>query len=154
MSIPQLAQPSDEDDAGASLEARAERAEAMYRSLVASLPAITYAEALDDGRTLSVSPNVQDLLGYTEDECMVDSLFWLQIIHPDDRDRVVESCRVANETGEPWEDEYRLFASDGRIVWVHDRATLVQGSSGQPLCWQGVMWDITPQKAAEESSGS
>ena len=150
MSISQLAQPPAEDGDGDSLEARAERAEAMYQSLVASLPAITYAESLDDGRTLSVSPNVVDMLGYTEREWMGDSLFWMKIIHPDDRDRVVDSCRLANESGRPWDSEYRLYARDGRIVWVRDRATLVQGSMGQPLCWQGVMWDITAEKAASE----
>jgi len=149
VSISQLAQPPDDDASGGSLEERVERAEAMYRSLVASLPAITYAESLDDGRTLSVSPNVVDMLGYTEREWMGDSLFWMKIIHPDDRDRVVESCRLANETGQPWDSEYRLYARDGRIVWVRDRATLVQGSMGQPLCWQGVMWDITAEKTAE-----
>ena len=148
MTLFQLAQPPDDDDTGESPEERAERAEAMYRSLVAFLPAITYAESLDDGRTLSISPNVVDMLGYTEHDWMGDSLFWMQIIHPDDRDRVVESCRLANESGQPWDSEYRLYAKDGHIVWVRDRATLVQGSMGQPLCWQGVMWDVTTEKTA------
>ena len=150
VSLSELDQPADDESSG-TLEQRVERAEAMYRSLVASLPAITYAESLEDGRTLSISPNIIDLLGYTESEWMGDPLFWLEIIHPDDRDRVVESCRVANELGQPWEDEYRLYTRNGSIVWVRDRATLVQGSRGQPLCWQGVMWDITVEKAAEGS---
>jgi PAS domain S-box-containing protein len=123
----------------------------MYRSLVQSLPGITYAEALDDGRTLSISPQIVDMLGYTESEWMSDSLLWTRIMHPDDRDRIIESCRRANETGESWEAEYRMIARDGRVVWVRDRATLVEGSQGQPLCWQGVMWDISTEKAADES---
>src|SRR5204863_6036705 len=52
--------------------ARAETSEAMYRSLVASLPAITYAEALDDGRTLSISPQIEALLGCSQAEWMAD----------------------------------------------------------------------------------
>jgi PAS domain S-box-containing protein len=134
-----------------TLAERAERAEAMYRSLVERLPAITYAEALDDGRTLSISPQVEAVLGYTQEEWMENPLLWLELMHPDDRDRVVESCHTANQTREPFRTEYRMIARDGRVVWIRDEAALVKGSHGQPLCWQGVMLDITTQKRAEET---
>jgi PAS domain S-box-containing protein len=138
--------PVEEDPAGDSLLERAERAEALYRSLVESLPAVTYAEALDDGRTLSIGPQAEDMFGYSEDEWMSDSLLWMKVIHPDDREWVIESCERANATGMPWTGEYRMIAKDGRVVWIRDEASLVRGSQGQPLCWQGVMWDITAQR--------
>ena len=144
MSVAHLPEPPAEETAAAdSLAARVERAEAMYRSLVESLSGVTYAESLDDGRTLSIGPQVAEMLGYTQDEWMSDSLLWTKVIHPDDREWVVESCDRANETGEPWHVEYRMLHRDGRVVWIRDEATLVRGSQGQPLCWQGVMWDIT-----------
>jgi PAS domain S-box-containing protein len=134
--------------------ARAEQAEAMYRALVERLPAITYTEALDDGRTLSISPQVESLLGYTQDQWMGDALLWVGLLHPDDRDRVLESCRLSNEREEPFEAEYRMISRDGREVWIRDEAVLVRGSRDQPLCWQGVMMDITLQKRAEETLGA
>jgi PAS domain S-box-containing protein len=134
----------------AAAMARAEEAEAMYRALVERLPAITYTEALDDGRTLSISPQVEALLGYTQDEWMEDSLLWVGLMHPEDRDRVIESCDRVNQTKEPFKSEYRMIARDGRVVWVRDEAVLVLGSLGQPLCWQGVIMDITVQKTADE----
>ena len=36
------------------------------------------------------------------------------------------------------------------MVWIRDEATLVQDAAGRPLFWQGVMYDITEQKRAEE----
>ena len=153
MSIAHLPEPpADQDAAGASLEERVERAEAMYRSLIESLPGVTYAEALDDGRTLSIGPQIVDMLGYTQDEWMSDSLLWTKVIHPDDRDWVVESCARANETGLAWQGEYRMIAKDGRLLWIRDEASLVRGSQGQPLCWQGVMRDVTAQKTAAAST--
>ena len=62
----------------------------------------------------------------------------------------IESDRDAFVTGEAWRGEYRTITRDGRVVWIRDEATLVRGSQGQPLCWQGVMWDITAQKTAAE----
>lgn len=131
--------------------ARAEEAEAMYRALVERVPAITYTEALDDGRTLSISPQIETLLGYSQDQWMEDSLLWVGLMHPEDRDRVIEYCDRVNQAKEPFKAEYRMIARDGRVVWVRDEAALVLGSRGQPLCWQGVMVDITVQKAIEET---
>jgi len=124
---------------------RAEQAEAKYRSLVELIPAITYTEDLDSGRMFAVSPQIETILGYTQETWMGDASLWIDRIHPDDRDRVVATCELANRAREPYSAEYRMIASDGRVVWIRDEATLVQGSNGQPLCWQGVMHDITPR---------
>ena len=153
MSVAQLPDPPAQGPTpDGSLEERVERAEAMYRSLIESMPGVTYAEALDDGRTLSIGPQIVDMLGYTEDEWMSDSLLWTKVIHPDDRDRVVESCERANQTGEPWMGEYRMLAKDGRVVWIRDEASMVRGSQGQPLCWQGVMRDITASRSMQDGA--
>jgi PAS domain S-box-containing protein len=40
---------------------------------------------------------------------------------------------------------------DGRVVWVCDEATLVSDEEGRPLCWQGVLTDVTDKKQAEEA---
>jgi len=127
----------------------AERAEAMYRSLVEQLPGITYTEALDDGRNLSISPQVESLLGYSQEAWMGNGLMWVDLLHPEDRERVVEACHVANRTQEPFRAEYRMIARDGTVVWVRDVAVVVRGSRGQPLCWQGVMLDVTAQRQAK-----
>jgi signal transduction histidine kinase len=46
--------------------------------------------------------------------------------------------------------EYRVFAKDGRVMWVRDHAVLVRGEHGRPDFWQGYYIDITDQKLAEE----
>ena len=126
--------------------ARADRTEAMYQALVDHLPAITYTESLDDGRTLSVSPQVETLLGCTQDDWLADPLLWVSMIHPDDRQRVLDACWESNRTGEAFICEYRMTTADGRTRWFRDQASVVRGSTGQWLCWQGVMLDITAEK--------
>jgi PAS domain S-box-containing protein len=122
---------------------RADRAEAMYQSLVESLPGVTYSESLDHGKTLSVSPQIEDLLGYTPEEWTANPRTQADAVHPDDRERVETSCAEANASGEPWRVEYRMITRDGRVIWVRDIATLVRGSKGQPLCWQGICFEIS-----------
>jgi two-component system sensor histidine kinase UhpB len=128
---------------------RADHAEAKYRSLIELLPAITYTEDLDSGRTFAISPQIESILGYTQEEWMGDASLCIDRIHPDDRERVVAACELANGAGEPYSADYRMIARDGHIVWLRDEAVLVRGTNGQPLCWQGVMREITPPTASE-----
>ena len=62
---------------------------------------------------------------------------------------LAENERV-DRTGDPWNMEYRVFAKDGRVMWVRDHAVLVRGEHGEPDFWQGYYIDITDQKLAEE----
>jgi PAS domain-containing protein len=68
-----------------------------------------------------------------------DANLGIDRIHPDDRDRVVAACELANPSSEAYQAEYGIAARDGRTVWIHDEAMLVRDSEGRPLCWQGVM---------------
>jgi PAS domain S-box-containing protein len=63
---------------------------------------------------------------------------------------VLAEDRRTGETGGPLALEYRMFARNGRVVWLRDEATLVRDEEGNPLHWQGFMLDITKRKKAEE----
>ncbi|HXF74403.1 MAG TPA: PAS domain S-box protein, partial [Actinomycetota bacterium] len=130
------------------------RAEERYRTLVEQLPAVAYIwDTRDPGEPGAfhlTSPRVRELLGYTPEEWDGDPELWKSRLHPDDRDRVLEATERCYRTGEPFDLEYRYLARDGREVWVHDRAVLLErGADGRPLVFQGVMLDVTERKRAE-----
>lgn len=114
-------------------------AEDPYAARHGQPTAIAYTEELGEGRTYSISPEVEAVLGYTQAEWMADPMIWVKLLHLEDRERVVEVCRAANEALEPFRAEYRMIARDGRVIHICDEAVVVYGSQGQPLCWQGVM---------------
>lgn len=134
----------------ADLERRLYEAEAKYESLVEQLPAAIYIQAPDPhGRTYYVSPQVRELLGVSPADFIGTTGVWESLIHPDDRDRMLEDYRLWLETGEPEAGDYRYLRPDGTLVWIHDRSKLVRDAQGDPLFVQGVMFDITAQKEAE-----
>jgi PAS domain S-box-containing protein len=124
---------------GELLLARMEMAEAQYKALIDQISAITYTEALDTGSVTTISPQVLKILGYSQEEWMGGAHLWTNRIHPEDRDRVVEACDVANAQEAPYSEEYRIRTKDGRFVWIRDEAVIVRGREGRSLCWQGVM---------------
>ena len=126
--------------------------EQKYRLLVEQLPAITFTASLKEvGTTLYISPQSQEILGVSPEEFKADPKLWQKMIHPDDYDRVMAEVARSQQTGEPFNCEYRLLAKDGHIVWVRDNAMIVRDDHGNPLYLQGVMYDITASKQAEEA---
>ena len=92
------------------------------------------------------------MLGYSAEEWRTMHL-WRERLHPHDARTVLEAVARSESTGEPFELEFRYLARDGRVVWVYDRATLLQRhDDGTPQRFQGVMIDITARRSAEEQA--
>ena len=126
-------------------------AERNYRSLVEQLPLVMYVTRLDETSScIYMSPQIEDLIGYTPLECMSDPEFFVRILHPDDRDPTIAAHKHAYESGESFSIKYRMIAKDGRAVWVHDEVTIAKDRAGRPMHAQGFLVDVTPQKTDQE----
>ena len=126
-----------------------DQAQRRYQSLIESLPLVTYIDRADDNATnIYTSPQVADILGWTMADWTADPQFFEEILHPDDRDRVLEDVREANETRMPFDSQYRLRHRDGHYVWVRDQSAIVDDGDG-PFA-RGFLLDITEQKRLEE----
>jgi GAF domain-containing protein len=73
--------------------------------------------------------------------------FWNNHIHPEDRQRVLNSKHQMVESLQDSQIEYRMIAADGRIVWLQDIASIVV-ENGQAIKLRGVMVDISERQAA------
>jgi PAS domain S-box-containing protein len=131
-------------------EARLRRLEARYRTLVEGIPAVTFMAALDEGvNELYVSPQIETLLGFSQQEWLENPVLWYTQLHPDDHERWQEEFARTAATGEPFRSVYRFRARDGRVVWVHGEAKVVHDDDGRPLFLQGMAFEITAIKQAE-----
>ncbi|MDQ4129123.1 MAG: PAS domain S-box protein [Actinomycetota bacterium] len=132
-------------------EVRIREAEKRYRTLVERIPAITYIQEPEEpSRTTYISPQYEEILGYSPEDCLKDPKLWARILHPDDRERVLAEDRRTNATGEPFSIEYRQFARDGSVVWIKDEAAAVRDEEGRLQYWIGVQVDVTERKMLEE----
>jgi PAS domain S-box-containing protein len=127
-------------------------AEERFRGLVEQLPVTVYIDAVDSLSTaLYISPQYEQLTGYPSELRESTPDFWVDhLLHPDDRDQVLEESLRTNATGDPFDVEYRIVRKDGSVRWVHDNAVLVDGPEGETV-WQGVLVDITERKLAEQA---
>ena len=125
-------------------------AEHQFQTLVEKIPAITYIQRVQETpRLLYVSPQVETLLGWKPEEYLSHPDHWLELVHPDDQERVQAAVARAIASLEPFSAEYRVVARDGRVVWLRDMAVVVEDPTDRAQLWQGVQFDITVEKAAE-----
>jgi PAS domain S-box-containing protein len=74
----------------------------------------------------------------------------VSLLHPEDREHVLEKGKRAREEGIAFEAEYRIIRSDGETRWLHDRAEAESNSSGIPVRMFGTIQDITERKKDEQ----
>ena len=126
-----------------------------YRTLLEQIPAIVYVWGIDDQDEMVenyVSPQIEAVLGFRAEEWMADPRLWVERLHPDDRDEVLDETARSVQAGEPFKLEYRMIARDGRVVWLHDVASMVaRTDGGRATRYQGVQIDITARKEAEHA---
>ena len=93
---------------------RVHEAERRYRTLVEALPLVTLISRPNDrGSVTYVSPQVEELLGYSPDEWLDDSQLFPKLLHPDDKDEVLSGMKRKSGGTTPRKLEYRLLARSG-----------------------------------------
>jgi PAS domain S-box-containing protein len=131
------------------LRAQARAHETRYRELVQDLDAIVWeADAATFAFTF-VNRRAEAILGYPVERWLTGPDFWVNLIHPEDRDQTVAFCREATAQGRDHAFEYRVVAADGRVVWLRDVVHVVRDKEGHAQRLGGVMMVITERKAAE-----
>jgi len=72
------------------------------------------------------------------------------MIHPDDRERVLSAITQSISTGELYDIEYRIPQVSGKIIWVNAKGRMFARSHGKTSRFAGVAVDITDRKKAED----
>jgi len=128
----------------------AELAQQRLRTLVNEVSQLIVweAEATTEQFTF-VSQSAERLLGYPVEQWLKEPDFWVNLIHPEDRQWTVALWRKEMGQSRDYELEYRCLAADKRVVWLRDRAYIVRDDQGQVHKRRGLMVDITLAKLVE-----
>ncbi|HEY0475999.1 MAG TPA: ATP-binding protein [Kofleriaceae bacterium] len=128
----------------------AQRLEAKYETLVDHLDYAFVWEANAETRQVTyVSAQFERMLGFRRQWCLDELDWWSAHVHPDDREQLLSTFeRAVAEPGNK-RCEHRCVASDGSLRWLRTSIHLV-GAGGEPPVLQGVSFDITAARAAQE----
>ena len=130
--------------------ARLAVSEEKFKDLVQSAEAIVWEADPSTFQSTFVSEEAERLLGYPAENWVTTAGFWVDHIHPEDRERALADYAMARASMRDHSLEYRMVAADGRAVWVRDLIR-VETKDGAPARLRGIMFDITERKRADEA---
>ncbi len=122
--------------------------EERLRRLVETTAAIPWEADAETWAFTYVGPQAVKLLGYPLEQ-WYEKDFWVSHLHPEDKESAITACLSGSKSTENFEFEYRMIASSGETIWVHDVAKY-EHWDGNPSRVRGFLLDITERKAAEE----
>jgi PAS domain S-box-containing protein len=98
------------------------------------------------------SDGMQKLFGYPPEEVSSKVEWWVERLHPEDKDRVLAAIQKAGEqSGRTWSGFYRFRHKDGSYSTVIDRGFILSDAAGKPVRIVGGITDVTEQRKAERA---
>ena len=128
-------------------EERIRQNERELRITLETVPALV-TSALPDGSVDFVSQSWLDYVGSSREK--IRGRGWVQTVHPEDLDRVLNNWHAALTAGEPLEVEARFRRADGKYRWFLARSVPLRDENGSIVKWYAATHDIEDRKQAEE----
>ncbi|MDL5034543.1 PAS domain-containing protein [Pelomonas sp. APW6] len=128
-------------------------AHARLRDITESIPVAVFQilrPAVGASRIVFSSAALQRICGLSPEVAMADPDAMMARVHPEDRQRMVQSFEQSARHLQAWSLDYRLVHRDtGAVVWVHGEARTQQTPEGG-IEWNGYLADVTEARAVSE----
>jgi PAS domain S-box-containing protein len=107
----------------------------------------------DPGQDVGTASSlIDELWGLPPGQTLRDSKLGFSLIHPEDRERQEKLVGDAVARGGSWHNEFRIIRPrDGKVAWLEERAHATRDPITGKVTMDGVTWDITARKEAEEA---
>ena len=123
--------------------------ETKYKSLIQNIPDLVYRARAD--WSTEIVANSKSVCGYTIQEFDSRRVNWLDIIHPDDKARVVKEGGIILEGPASITQEYRIVDKESGVRWVEDHKTSFFSKNGVFEGIDGIVFDVTSRKKMEQA---
>lgn len=121
--------------------------EENFNLLAENIESVFWITGFDHNQIIYVSPAYEKIWGRTRESLYASEQFWIESIHPEDRDRVLSN--LPQRRLEKTECEYRILQPEGTIRWIRDRSFPITQEQGEIDRIIGIADDITSSKLTE-----
>jgi PAS domain S-box-containing protein len=123
--------------------------EEIFRQVICHLDQAVWISDAESKRILYLSPVHEQIWGRPLEELYGNDHSWIETIHPDDRERVLNAA-LENESEGNYDEEYRILRPNGEVRWIRDRAFPIRNGQQKVSRIVGIAEDITARKIAGE----
>jgi len=125
--------------------------EEKFKLIANNIPGTVYLSKFDAFSTkIFLNDEILNLTGYSKSEFIENNLSFLSLIHPDDKDEVINSQIDNLQTGTPLHNVYRIRKKNGEFIWVEEFGDVIK--KGDEIEFVGgIYFDITNKKETEDA---
>ncbi len=125
------------------------KSEERLDGILRSSKEIIWFASMAPEKILFLNEISEKIYGRPVEEFYKNPNLWLEVVHPEDRERVGRISQKLLETGKK-ELEYRILQPDGQVRWLHDRAWVIHDPYTGKELMTGIASDVTERKQAEK----
>lgn len=129
------------------MEEKLKESERRFRTLASSSP-VGIFQTDPGGLNMYVNRRWIEIAGLPVDQSVGKA--WTAALHPDDAEVISKAWGAMTQSGEAFEQEFRMKRPDGKITWVYGHAAPLQSDTGNTIGYIGTITDITVRKRLEE----
>ncbi|MGF1459273.1 MAG: PAS domain S-box protein [Leptolyngbyaceae cyanobacterium] len=130
-----------------AVETALRESETRFRQLAEHIENVFWIFEPAQQRFTYVSPAFERIWGRSCGDLLARPDLWQETIHPEMADRVT----ALRQTGQHYDEKYRILRPDGRLRWVRDRAYPIFDETGRVYRLVGLAEDITDLKNQEQA---
>ncbi len=119
--------------------------EERFRQIAENITEVFWLTDPFKNQMIYISPGYEKIWGRSCESLCQDPVSWVEAIHPEDRQRVLEAAMTKQVKGE-FDLEYRIVRPDGSVRWIRDRAYPIRDEKGEVYRIAGIALDITKEK--------
>jgi two-component system, cell cycle sensor histidine kinase and response regulator CckA len=124
------------------------QSEERFRQLAENVNEVFWITDPTMHEMIYVSPAYEKIWGRSCESLYASPREWLEAIHPEDRERVLQAAANIQAAG-TYDEEYRIIRPDETVCWIHDRGFPVRNTAGEVYRIVGTAEDITERKRLE-----
>jgi PAS domain S-box-containing protein len=132
-------------------EAQIAESEEKFRILSDNIPGTVYLSKFDDVSTkLYINNQIKKLTGYPAKDFLDETLSFLTLIHPDDRERVVREQKQSLLENKQFHSTYRIIQKTGKTIWIEEFGDAIRKNNNIEYIG-GIFIDISQKIEAENA---
>ncbi|MEO7978021.1 PAS domain S-box protein [Flavobacterium sp.] len=125
--------------------------EEKFKLIANNIPGTVYQSKFDTLSTkIFLNDEILNLTGYSKSEFIEDNLSFLSLIHPEDKDDVIDNQIDNLQHGIPMHNVYRIRKKTGEIIWVEEFGDVIKKDDAIEFVG-GIYFDITNKKLTEDA---
>ncbi len=132
-----------------SLQESLQQNQERLDSILGSLQDVVWSVGAEHWELLYMNSAAQQVYGRPVSQFLENRNLWLEVVHPEDRERVAQLTSTMLKAGSA-DMEYRILRPSGEVRWLRYRARVVKEAGGKAIRIDGISSDITEGKLAEE----